>query len=345
MSKFKLKNLWKAAFSLLVLAVIFYNIRIEEVVETWGSFPLSWLLLIVPVFILDRFIMAWKWTFLLRPLSIFPSLFTAFKIYYTSSFLGFLIPLGIGPDLVRFFKMRKEGYQGGKVIVSIVVERLLGIIANILMLVFSISLLLYLAFRIDFVRDIAFATVAVAALVLLVTLLLFSEKSWLWFSRHKFARSWKEKAGYAVFETSLMELRKNKGALLLFTAVSVLEQFLPVVVTYLTAQAVQLPLTLVGCAAFVPISIFLQRLPLSFMGLGVREGSYVVFLFFLGIDAGKAVGLGMLVFAIEILALLPAAIWLLVDQFSVKDIAGQEAVEVSEPVPAAGQEKSEILRE
>jgi glycosyltransferase 2 family protein len=340
------KTLGKAVFSLTVLALIFYNIRIEEVARTWGSFPVSWLLVIVPIFMLDRLVMSWKWTFLLRPLSSCPSQLTAFRIYYTSSFLGYLIPLGIGPDVVRFFKMKKEGYQGGKIIVSIVVERLLGIIANILILVFSIVLLLWLAFRIDFVRDVAFVTAMVAALSFLVVFLLFSEKSWTFISRLKFAGGWKEKAGYVAFEAGLAQLRNNKVALVLFTAISFVEQFFPIAVVYFVAKAVNLPLSLAACIAFVPLSIFLQRLPLSFMGLGVREGSYVLFLHFLGIDAGKAVGLGLLVFAIEILALLPAAVWLLVEQFSPgKDAAWQETAEAAEPLPVEGRESARNLSE
>jgi glycosyltransferase 2 family protein len=342
MSHFKLKTLGKALFSLAALALIFYHIRIEEVVQTLGRFPLISLLFILPLFLIDRFIMSWKWTILLRPLSIRLSQFAAFRIYYTSSFLGYLIPLGIGPDVVRFFKTKKMGYQGGKVVVSIVVERLLGIVANILILIFSILLLLWLAFRIDFVRDVAFVTVVFAGISFLVTFVLFSEKSWDWLSRLKFAGAWKDKVGYADFEGSLAQLRNDKRALLLFTAVSFAEQFLPIAVTYATAKAVHLPLTLAGCIAFVPISILLQRLPLSFMGLGVREGSYVLFLGFLGIDAGRAVGLGMLVFAIEILALLPAAIWLLFDQFPVRrELARQEGAGAVGPVPAAAQEESE----
>jgi uncharacterized membrane protein YbhN (UPF0104 family) len=175
--------------------------------------------------------------------------------------------------------------------------------------------LLWLAFRVDFVRDVALVAMVFAGLALMGMALLFWGKSWAWLSRQKFLATWKVKFGCAEIETSLMQLRKAKGTLLFFTVISFLEQFLPVTVVYFIAKAVQIPLSLAGCVAFVPISIFLQRLPLSFMGLGVREGSYVLFLYFLGIDAGMAVGLGMLVFAIETLSLLPAAIWLLIDWF------------------------------
>jgi len=97
------------------------------------------------VFGADRVWMAWKWDLLVRAAGYRIGLYNAVRLYYVSSFLGLAVPLGgLGPDIVRFVQTRELGLTTKEVFGSIVVERVLGLIAALIMLLLSATLLLVL---------------------------------------------------------------------------------------------------------------------------------------------------------------------------------------------------------
>ena len=59
--------------------------------------------------------------------------------------------------------------------------------------------------------------------------------------------------------------------------------------------------------AFMPAVAIAQVLPISLGGLGVREGAFVMFLGPLGVAAGQAVALGLLVYGLNLAASLLGA--------------------------------------
>ena len=52
--------------------------------------------------------------------------------------------------------------------------------------------------------------------------------------------------------------------------------------------------------AFTPVVAIAQVLPLSLNGLGIREGAFVLFLGPLGVAAGQAVAIGLIVYALTL---------------------------------------------
>jgi uncharacterized membrane protein YbhN (UPF0104 family) len=59
--------------------------------------------------------------------------------------------------------------------------------------------------------------------------------------------------------------------------------------------------------AFVPAVAIVQVLPITVGGLGVREGAFVLFLVPLGVPEEKALALGLLVYAINLVVSLLGA--------------------------------------
>jgi hypothetical protein len=52
--------------------------------------------------------------------------------------------------------------------------------------------------------------------------------------------------------------------------------------------------------AFTPVVAIAQVLPLSLNGLGIREGAFVLFLGPLGVAAGQAVAVGLIIYAMTL---------------------------------------------
>jgi uncharacterized membrane protein YbhN (UPF0104 family) len=83
-------------------------------------------------------------------------------------------------------------------------------------------------------------------------------------------------------------------------AVAMIYQLSTVVAVYLATRALGLHLPLAALLTFTPAVAIAQVLPLSLNGLGVREGAFVVFLGPLGVSAGQAIAVGLLVYAMTL---------------------------------------------
>jgi uncharacterized membrane protein YbhN (UPF0104 family) len=62
----------------------------------------------------------------------------------------------------------------------------------------------------------------------------------------------------------------------------------------LLVYALNLPVPLWYLTLFIPLIHILSALPLSFAGLGVREGGYVAFLALVGVGRDQALAFGLL---------------------------------------------------
>ncbi len=60
----------------------------------------------------------------------------AIGVYYESTFIGFALPLGgIGPDIVRFLRLKSRGIDPHVTLSSMVMERLNGVLATLALIV------------------------------------------------------------------------------------------------------------------------------------------------------------------------------------------------------------------
>lgn len=271
----------------------------------------GFVLLIAVTQLADRAVMAWKWKLLIDVTSHRIGVLAAFRVYYISSFLGFLVPLGIGPDVVRVFQLRHLSIPPEPAAASVVVERVGGIVATAIAA--AVSLVLFLLLVADpagrswagRLAPLLAAGVAVALAGMFHAPLRGRLSSVL--RLRKVAR----KLGIEEYLGAVRRYGDHESVLAWFLLLSVIEQVMTVLATYFAARALGLPLSFLVCLAFVPISVLLQRLPLTVAGLGVREGSFAFLLGFFGVDYSRSVLLGVLTFTIFVLTLLPAGLWYL----------------------------------
>jgi uncharacterized membrane protein YbhN (UPF0104 family) len=73
--------------------------------------------------------------------------------------------------------------------------------------------------------------------------------------------------------------------------------------------------------SFVPIIIFLIRLPLSFDGFGIHEGGYVYFLSLVKVDPSIAFSVGAINHLMFIIVLLPGCIFYILNKKQVESIS------------------------
>jgi uncharacterized membrane protein YbhN (UPF0104 family) len=98
----------------------------------------------------------------------------------------------------------------------------------------------------------------------------------------------------------LARFRRRPRAAAEVLLVGVAYQLAVVLAAFLAAHALGLRVSPTAALAFMPAVAIAQVLPISVGGLGVREGAFVLFLGPLGVPAGQAVALGLLVYGLNL---------------------------------------------
>jgi len=105
----------------------------------------------------------------------------------------------------------------------------------------------------------------------------------------------------------IARIRRRPRAVAGVIAAAAVYQLAIVTVAFLATHALGLHLGPTALLAFVPAVAIVQVLPVSFGGLGVREGAFVLFLHPLGIATDRAVALGLALYAMQVLSSLLGA--------------------------------------
>jgi uncharacterized membrane protein YbhN (UPF0104 family) len=96
-------------------------------------------------------------------------------------------------------------------------------------------------------------------------------------------------------------LRHEPRQALAVLGTAVVYQLSVLLTVTLICRTLDLPVPLAGLFAYVPAVAMLQVLPLSFNGLGVREGALVLFLQPWGVSNGQAIAVGLLWFLLTLI--------------------------------------------
>ncbi|MHA1677507.1 MAG: lysylphosphatidylglycerol synthase transmembrane domain-containing protein [Promethearchaeota archaeon] len=208
------------------------------------------------------------------------------KYYFIGIFFNNFLPGTISGDLVRAYKVNKHGKNKFYSFFSIVLERYLGffslIILVIILVIFqnsllslqkSVQLILFLLFIISSIL-----------FVLLIT------RSYRILNFNRFLK--KIIRNFDIFKTKTIFIA------LFF---SFIFQGIVLLIYYLIALSLNIQLNFSFLAPIVLISIIITTIPISFQGLGVREGIFIYLLSFYGINAEIAFLLGFLPFILNII--------------------------------------------
>jgi len=109
------------------------------------------------------------------------------------------------------------------------------------------------------------------------------------------------------------EFHHRAPVLLAFVALSLIEQGFPIVIAALAARALGVRIPPVYLLAALPPVLLFSRLPISVGGLGVQEGSFIYMLSLFGVPSTQALSVILLSNALLVLSLLPAAIWYFIE--------------------------------
>ena len=294
----------RIVLSLGLLVGLFWVVDISEVAGILGAVSVPILLVILALQTLDRLLMTFKWWLLLEAAGLGIGLPTAVRSYYISSFAGLLLPMTLGADVVRTLTLRNRGAVSA-VVATIALERGIGAVAHAMLCVVSVVLLVQMGLD----PGIPVENLWLLVVALLVVSSLGLPASFMAANR---ASVWLQTRGgiagkLASLASSYAAASQRPRVVWTFLLLTVLEGFLPIVVHYLAAMALGFHLPFVLFLAIIPIVYLVGRLPISLGGIGVVEGTFVLFGTLMGIEADAALSIALLSQVTMIVILLPGA--------------------------------------
>jgi len=297
----------KIAVSVGVLALLFSQVDWARAAPlVLGVHPFA-MIALVAIYSADRVLMALKWHQLLHVLDTRLKRVSAVRVYYESTFVGFAMPLGgLGPDIVRYVRLKRHGIPSHVTLVSILMERYIGLVATLTFVAIGFAALAAIAPEPALAR---FAQVtaagALVGVLAAVSLLVPAVRR---IAARLLATSRRLEAALREHTAAAGAYTARGGVLAVNFGLSLLEQTTPIWSYWVGSRALGTPLPLAVCVAVAPVVIVVTRLPISYGGLGLREGSAAALLVALGYDYSESLVLLMLLFVAFFVSLLPGAV-------------------------------------
>jgi len=307
----------RVGIAAILVVFILQWIDFEFAARTIAEADLRYVVLILALAFLDRYLMAYKWNILLRLKGMAFTNAEAFRIYLASVFAGTFLPTGVGADVFRAFRATTSGRSADEVTASIVVERVIGLFAVTVIALIGLGALVRLGevgFRELYYLTCVFLLVIMICLSLSILTPTFHVVKRLLspFEKYKLVRM------YIDFHGAYIEFSRHWKTMLFFFLLTVLEQGVLIMMNFWCAQALGFSITLVYFVAIVPLSSLVVKLPISIGGIGVVEGSYILLFALAGLSATESVSLSFVMRVIGWAVLVPCGLVFLYDSASFK---------------------------
>ncbi|OQY30576.1 MAG: hypothetical protein B6243_10170 [Anaerolineaceae bacterium 4572_5.2] len=291
MSRKQLFNILKIVISVALIGGILYTIDIPTLVNVFRNANAGWLTAAAALMFLGIVVRAWRWQILLNSLQIFVSIRELTRIYLIGFLFNNLLPSGLGGDAIRMIELNRHSDHAGNAVTSVLVDRLIGLFGALTLA------LIALAFRWNAVpTEIAYVSLIIFGGIIFGGAALMSEALYQWVRKIAFIRKITDikfvNSLFVSFQTySLASLGKSYLVSLLFNAILIAMNV--AIGTGLGAN-----IALAHYLVFVPLTSLVLVLPISFAGLGVREGAYVYLFSQVGVAEEVALGMSLMIYFI-----------------------------------------------
>jgi len=288
--KDKAFNILKIGVSVGLLLLLVWKIGWRETWETLRQADARFLLAAWGIYLFSMVLRAYRWQVLLRIQKLEAPLSKLTWLYFVGTFFNTVLPTGFGGDVVRMYELTKHSHQGTESVGTVLADRLSGFV------VLFVIACLALPFSYRLIPPaVGVFIVGITLLTLLGVSMVLNDRVWKWFSRLPLLRWGLGNPRMQQFRTSIAAYRtRDVGGALVASLVFNLSLM---VLNYLAALGLGIRISPWYFFIFVPIIAFLLTLPISFSGLGVREGGYILLFGQAGVSSSLAFALSLCVYA------------------------------------------------
>jgi len=292
----------RIVLSLLVLVLVLRRVHPSNLDLDFTRTTVLWLAAAVAVTFGAVVLSALRWQRVLAALDLDGRIPTLVRHHLAGLFVSSFLPSTVGGDVLRVTRLSAANGETPGTFASVVLERLTGwiVLPVITLVALAINPGLFGADR----------NARFALLIALVTLTLLAVVLWAVGHPRIGGRltsndGWRRFSGALYFGLNRLRHRPADAVSVLITGFAY--QLAIVLAAYLAAEALGLHIGPTAVLAFVPAIAIVQVLPITVGGLGVREGAFALFLVPLGVPEQKALALGLLVYAINLVVSLLGA--------------------------------------
>jgi glycosyltransferase 2 family protein len=277
-----LSSRWfKIVVSLGLFGFLLYSTDTEALRKQLVAVRFDFLAVAFAGYVLSQVLSAYKWQVLARPLG-FLQPFRPFVVYYfVGGYLNLFAPSMVVGDIGRGLLLAADGGNTGAALYSVVIDRVSGLV--MLVWVSATGFLLFGPTILPPTLCYGVAALAFASLLMWWTLPYILQFP---FANRPFIER--------IVEKLIVPYRGNATTLGYACVISYVFHWFQLSLQVVLVYALNLPVPLWYLMLFIPLVHILSALPLSFAGLGVREGGYVAFLALVGVGKDQALAFGLL---------------------------------------------------
>lgn len=292
MNRKRLFDLVKVLVSLVLIVVILRSVDVNtlwKVVRNANPWYLVAALVLVMAGVALR---AYRWQILVHDQGVNASLSELTALWFVSFLFTNLLPSGIGGDAIKMYELSRSSERGAEAVSSVLVDRFMGLFAlqaiGLTALAFSWRLV---------PGEIVVLTVVVFGASLLVAWVVAYRR--LWTALARWIPLFDRVLSIKMVHSLVTSLQSYSGSALLRSfGVGVGFNALLIGMNVLIGTALEVELALPYYLIFVPITSLVLILPISFAGLGVREGTYVLLFSQAGVAREVALSMSLLVYVL-----------------------------------------------
>jgi glycosyltransferase 2 family protein len=251
----------------------------------------------------ERLFAAWRWWLLLRLNEPRIGYWPVLRVTLISNYVGTFLPGAVGIEVLRVYGLARLA-DLSLALSSVVVERLCGLLALVLMIALGLLLApIGLPYAVDLMAGLGLLGLLATALALVHPWPRQIARKVL--ARPRLARL---RASLVGLERRLDGYLRRPGALLGSLLLGFLFQSLRVLTVLIGAAALGITVDPLLLAVIVPITVLVALAPISLGGLGPREAAYVGLLGLAGVAPTPALVLALLREAMSLATALPGAV-------------------------------------
>jgi len=251
--------------------------------------PIAWVIVAFVGYLLGQVLSAYKWRVLARPLGFSQSLRLFLLYYFSGMYLNLFAPSTVAGDLGRSALLARSGGKLSAAAQSVVIDRVSGLVMLLWVCAVGAVLTDREAFPLSVYYGIVAAAIAPTIGWFVLAILLRSA----WFVRSQL---------HGLIEKLIGPYSQASRVLGYACGLSVVFHLFQIGLQLLLALALHLDASLWVLTVYIAFVGVLSNLPISFNGIGIREGGYVMFLTPLGVEQEQALTFGLLWSAIVLVA-------------------------------------------
>ena len=277
-----------------LLSFLLSQIELRQLLRVLFSAQVPYLVLCLAGYLFGQILCSVRWALLARPLG-FGNPFKDFALFYfIGMFFNLFAPSTVGGDIGRVFYLARDGTQSRETsrtgaaapaFVTVIADRVIGL--AVLLWVGAVGLFVFPAYSLP--SAIRYATFALALGVFLGWLLLPLLMRLLPDDDHPLIKN---------LRLTLGAFRNFQRILAPAVVISLTVHFLQAAIHVLVGRALGFHIPWSYSLILYPLVGVFSAIPVSFNGIGLREGGYLFMLRQIEIDSEKAVAFGLLWFMI-----------------------------------------------